>query len=380
VTDSKEKQMIETLLQDTDIKINGDRPWDIQVHNKQLYKRLLKNASLGLGEAYMDGWWDCEKLDEFFFRIFRGDLEHKIWRHPSFYYPIMKALFRKLASRIYNYQSRRRAHHVGRHHYDLGNDLFQKMLDKTLCYSCGYWLNSDNLADAQLAKLRLVCEKLQLKPGMHVLDIGCGWGSFAKFAAENYGVSVLGVTVSKEQALLAEQLCKGLPVTIKVQDYRTVNEKFDSICSIGMFEHVGYKNYDNYMRIAHRCLKEDGLFLLHTIGNNISNTSCDEWISKYIFPNGMLPSIKQISHSIERRFVMEDWHNFGSDYDKTLMAWHENFNSHWQELKPRYDDRFYRMWNYYLLACAAAFRARAQQLWQIVLAQDGVLNGYQSVR
>ena len=234
--------------------------------------------------------------------------------------------------------------------------------------------------DAQLAKLKLVCEKLQLKPGMKVLDVGCGWGSFAKYAAENYGVSVVGVTVSQEQAKLARALCENLPVEIRVQDYRLLNEKFDRVSSIGMFEHVGYKNYNTYMQVVNRCLDNEGLFLLHTIGNNVTTITCDAWISKYIFPNGMLPSIKQIGAVSEKYFVMEDWHNFGADYAKTLMAWHENFIQHWNSLKLQYDERFYRMWNYYLLSCAAAFRSRRQQLWQVVLAKNGVLGGYNSVR
>jgi cyclopropane-fatty-acyl-phospholipid synthase len=215
---------------------------------------------------------------------------------------------------------------------------------------------------------------------MKVLDIGCGWGSFAKFAAERYGVSVVGVTVSKEQVALAQELCAGLPVEIILQDYREIKGQFDAIVSLGMFEHVGDKNYRVYFDVARRCLKDGGLFLLHTIGKSVSSRVTDAWIDKYIFPNGVLPSVKQIVSAIEGIFVMEDWHNFGPDYDKTLMVWHQNFEAHWPELKKNYSERFYRMWRYYLLACAGAFRSRSIQLWQIVLSKDGVKGGYISIR
>jgi cyclopropane-fatty-acyl-phospholipid synthase len=269
---------------------------------------------------------------------------------------------------------------VGFKHYDLGNRLFEAMLDSRMNYTCGYWKNAKNLDEAQLHKLELTCQKLLLKPGMRMLDIGCGFGALAKYAAENYGVKVVGVTISKEQRDYAQQNCAGLPVEIRFQDYRDVNEKFDRIASLGMFEHVGHLNYRTYMNVANKCLSDDGIFLLHTIGSKVSSVASDEWISKYIFPNGMLPSIPQIGNAAEGLFVMEDWHNFGADYDKTLMAWYANFNHHWDQLKSYYDERFYRMWKYYLLSCAGLFRARYTQLWQIVFTKQGILGGYQSPR
>jgi cyclopropane-fatty-acyl-phospholipid synthase len=376
----KTKQVIEQLLAVAGVKINGDNPWDIQVHDERFYERVLRYTSLGLGESYMDGWWDCASLDQLFFRILRAELEKHVRRDPYFIYSLVQAGCRYFLTSLVNFQSRARAYEVGERHYDIGNDLFQAMLDPWMNYSCGYWRESDNLADAQIAKLKLACDKLQLKPGMRVLDIGCGWGSFAKYAAENYGVSVLGVTVSQRQAEFARQRCAHLPIEIRLQDYRLVTEKVDRICSIGMFEHVGYKNYREYMQVAHRCLSNDGLFLLHTIGSSLSVKTGDKWLNKYIFPNGMLPSIKQIGKAIEGLFVMEDWHNFSADYDKTAMAWQQNFNASWESLKKYYDERFYRMWNYYLLVCAGAFRARDMQLWQVVLSKQGVVGGYQSIR
>lgn len=367
------KQFVSQLLSSADIRVNGDRPWDIQVHNDDFYTRALRHGTLGLGEAYMDGWWDAEAIDEFVFRALRNGLNQNIRLSPAFLVYAAEAVF-------FNLGRKSRAFDIGEAHYDIGNDLYRRMLDKRMVYTCGYWKDADNLDDAQEAKLDLVCKKIGLKAGERVLDIGCGWGSFAKYAAETYGAEVVGVTVSKEQVELGNRRCKGLPVEIRLQDYRDVNEKFDHIISLGMFEHVGYKNYATYMDVARRCLKEDGLFLLHTIGGNTSVRTTDPWIQKYIFPNSMLPSLAQIARAAERRFVIEDVHNFGTSYDKTLMAWHANFLTAWPELKDAYSERFYRMWRYYLLSCAGAFRARHIQLWQVVLSKHGILGGYDSIR
>ena len=243
-------------------------------------------------------------------------------------------------------------------------------------YSCAYWRYAQDLDQAQIDKMDLICRKLHLKPGMKVLEIGCGWGGFAKYAAENYEVNVYGITISKEQEQYAKESCKDLDVSFELKDYRELNTQYDRIVSIGMFEHVGYKNYKQYMEVAHRCLKEDGLFLLHTIGRNSSARATEPWINKYIFPNGMTPSAKQISAASESLFVIEDWHSFGQDYDKTLMAWHENFQNNLSKLKDSYDERFQRMWRYYLLMCAGSFRARRNQLWQLVLTKNGIRGGY----
>ena len=361
------------LLSFAEIEINGNNPWDIQVKNDDFYNKVIARGSLGLGESYMDGWWDCQRLDEFFFRILSKEIERKIKQNWSL-------LANILWTRIFNLQSKNRAFQIGRKHYDLGNELFTKMLDKRMNYSCGYWRNANSLDEAQEHKLDLICRKLNLQPGMRLLDVGCGWGSLAKFAAENYQVEVVGITVSREQLELARTLCQGLPIEIRLQDYRDVNDQFDRIVSVGMTEHVGYKNYRTFMEVVYRCLNHGGLFLLHTIGGNRSRTSVDPWINRYIFPNGMLPSIRQLGGAIEGLFVMEDLHSFGTDYDKTLMAWHQRFNDCWETIKSEYDAKFHRMWSYYLLSCAGSFRARKNQLWQFVLSKGGVPGGYQSIR
>jgi len=367
------QHIVEELLDLADIRLNGDRPWDIHVHDKRLFARVLREGSLGFGESYMDGWWDAEQLDALISRILAAKLERHVQNNPKFLLYVAK-------SWLLNAGSSRRAHEIGEKHYDIGNNLYAKMLDPRMVYTCGYWKDATNLATAQEAKLDLVCKKIGLQRGDTVLDIGCGWGSFAKYAAERYGAHVIGVTVSKEQATLAKKLCEGLPVDIRVQDYREVTGTFDHVISLGMFEHVGYKNYRTYMRMVKRVLKPNGLFLLHTIGGNISDTITDPWIDKYIFPGSMLPSVKQIASASEGLFVLEDWHNFGTDYDKTLLAWFHQFDLHWPELKTDYDERFYRMWKYYLLSSAGSFRCRGNQLWQIVLSPQGVRGGYKSIR
>jgi len=259
--------------------------------------------------------------------------------------------------------------------------FYRHMLDNRLIYSCGYWETASTLEAAQESKLNLVCRKLELQPSMRVLDIGCGWGGTAKFIAERFDVEVVGITVSDQQATYAKELCRGLPIDIRLQDYRKIDETFDRVLSIGMFEHVGYKNYANFMRVVRKCLKDDeSLFLLQTIGTNLSDTVNDPWIERYIFPNSMQPSAKQICTAIEGVFILEDWHSFGPDYDRTLMQWFHNFHKNWDALNASYDNRFYRMWKYYLLSCAGSFRARKNQLWQLLLSPKGVLREYRTQR
>ncbi|GAA0347827.1 cyclopropane fatty acyl phospholipid synthase [Morganella psychrotolerans] len=365
-------QMSRDLLLKAGVEINGVNPYDIQVNNNKFYKRVLQEGSLGLGDSYMDGWWDCEKIDELIAAMIEADLESSLSLS-------LKDLVRVAGSRLINLQSRKRAWIVGKEHYDLGNDLFSEMLDPRMQYSCGYWKDATDLDTAQQNKLKLICEKLKLQAGMTLLDIGCGWGGLAAYAAKNYGVKVTGVTISTEQKKLAESRCSGLNVEILLQDYRDLNRQFDRIVSVGMFEHVGPKNYDTYFRVANKCLTQDGIFLLHTIGSNKTDLNVDPWINKYIFPNGCIPSVTQISSASEPFFVIEDLHNFGSDYDKTLMAWFQRFESSWNNLEIKYTPRFKRMFSYYLNACAGAFRARNIQLWQVVFTK-GLHGGLQVPR
>jgi cyclopropane-fatty-acyl-phospholipid synthase len=359
----------EALLREADIRIGGDRPWDIRFLQRGVPERALAHGSLGLGEAYMDGHWECERLDEFFAKVLAAHLDERV--KP------FGLMWSALRYRYFNRQNATRAWQVGRVHYDIGNDFYEAMLDARMTYSCGYWSEgATTLGDAQEAKLDLICRKLRLQPGMRVLDIGCGWGSLMGYAAQHYGVQCVGVTVSREQAAWGERRYAGLPIEFRLQDYRTLNERFDRIASVGMFEHVGHHNYRHFMEVARRCLDDDGLFLLHTIGKNRRDSRPDPWIDRYIFPNGEIPSIGAIADATDGLFVVEDLHNFGASYDRTLMAWHENFAQNWPRFAPAMGERFCRMWRYYLLSCAGSFRARENQLWQWVLSKRGVPGGY----
>jgi cyclopropane-fatty-acyl-phospholipid synthase len=359
------------ILAKAGIQIDGSADCDMRIHDPAVVKEAFIRGNLGLGEAYMNGAWDAQRLDEFFARLLRSRATENL-RAPGL---ILSAA----AARLFNRQTLRRAWQVGQAHYDLGNEFYAAMLDPRMTYTCGYWKHASTLAEAQEAKLELVCRKLQLEPGMRVLDIGCGWGSFMRYATERYKVHCVGVTISEEQARWARERYPDAGLDFRLQDYRMLNERFDRIVSIGMFEHVGHKNYRTYMEVAHRCLHDGGLFLLHTIGKNVRRGASDPWIDKYIFPNGELPSMGHISDAIEGLFIAEDVHNFGADYDRTLMAWHANFEAAWPRFAAQLGDRFYRMWRYYLLSCAGAFRARDIQLWQWVLSKEGVAGGYARV-
>lgn len=367
------KSTIEALLLGTGVTINGPEPQDIMVHNPKFYARVLKDGTLGFGESYVEGWWDCKDLDVLFYKLFSKEIEKKLTTNWRLVFLIVKA-------KLFNLQSKSRAQKSISHHYDIGNKLYKEMLDPLMMYSCGYWKGASTLKEAQEQKLKLICEKLKLEPGQKVLDIGCGWGGFAFYAATNYRVNVVGITISNEQKKLATERCKNLNVEIRLQDYRDINEKFDRIVSIGMLEHVGYKNYRNFMEVICQNLTEKGIILLHTIGNNETNLSLDPWIHKYIFPNGLIPSIAQIGKAIEGKLIVEDLHNIGIHYDYTLLAWKENFKNSWNKLSPDYDTAFYRMWNYYLSSSAASFRSRRLNLWQIVLTKPSFHQQYESVR
>lgn len=366
------RKLVERILNAADVKINGNRPFDIQVKNENFYDRVISKGTLGLGESYMDGWWECEQVDEMINRVVRSHSSEVISKNLTNFLHILR-------SKIVNLQTTKRSKKVAEEHYDLGNDLYMSFLDPYNQYTCGYFKDTNDLNKAQEQKLDLICKKLQLKATDRVLDIGCGWGGFAKYASEHYGCHVTGISISDEQIKYAREFTAGLPVEILKMDYRNLQGTFDKVLICGMIEHVGYKNYKKIMKIVKEHLSKDGLFLLHTIGRNDTATTTEPWIAKYIFPNSMLPSQAQIARAAEI-FVMEDWQNFGQYYDPTLLAWLKNFDEAWPKLKSKYSERFYRMFRYYLQASAGGFRARDLQLWQIVYSPNGVSEEYRSVR
>ena len=368
------ENVIRDLFAEVDVVFDGPNPVDIQVKDRRFYQRVLADGALGFGESYMDDWWDCEDMVELIARIAKGNLDKKLKVSA-------KLMWEALKARVFNLQSRARSSMAGQVHYDQTPEAYRCMTDKWITLSCGYWKDAKTLDQSQSAKLDLICRKIGITKDDRVLDIGCGFGSLAKYASSTYGCSVVGINISPGQANEARKACDGLPVEIINCDYRDTsaylkNGQFDKVVSAGMFEHVGYKNFHTYFAATHTALKEDGLFLLHTGGSSVSITHNDPWFDKYIFPNGLLPSVKQIGEAIEGLYVMEDWHNFGFDYSLTLKAWYDNFEANWSG--PR--DAFYRMWKYYLLACAGWFQARYVQLWHIVMSKGGVPGGYLSVR
>jgi cyclopropane-fatty-acyl-phospholipid synthase len=348
---SDAESIVRELFSLAGIEIGGHAVGDIQVKNPAFYERVLRDASVGFGEAYMEEWWETDALDVTIDKIMRANLKQKItgsWR--------MRALTVKAL--LLNLQAKTRSGASVEAHYDIGNDLYTRMLDPRMVYT-------------QEAKLDLVCRKLGLEPGMRVLDLGCGWGGLASWAAEKYGCKVVGVTLSKDQVSLGSQLWKHLPVELRLCDYRDVQGTFDRVVSIGMMEHVGPKNHRDMMQTIARCLKPDGVSLVHTIANNRSLRHGTPFIEKYIFPNAVAPSLAQIGRALEGLFVVEDLHNIGPDYDPTLMAWWDNFDRTYSEIAHRYDRKFYLMWKFYLLAAAGASRSRDGQLYQVVLTKIG---------
>lgn len=358
------RHSLEKLLAPADIRIDGSRAWDIKVHNPVFFQRVMAEGTLGLGESYMDGWWDCAALDQFVFRALQSDLHIRMEGR-------LAALAESLLAKIYNFQSPARSRQVIQKHYDLDADFFMSFLDPFNQYTCGYFRETTDLNKAQELKLDLICRKLNLSKNDRVLDIGCGWGGFSKFAASRYGCHVTGISISDEQIRYARDFCRDLPVEIVKCDYRKLKGSFDKVLVCGMLEHVGAKNYRRFAKIVHSVLKPEGIFLLHTIGGNKPQRRPNAWLHKYIFPNYLIPSIPELGSAFRNLFSVEDWHNFGPYYDPTLMAWNENFERSWPAMASKYDERFKRMWNYYFLCCAGYFRARRSQLWHIVMTKIG---------
>ena len=380
---SQAPALIRALTDRADVGFQGERPWDLQVHNPRLYGDLLNRGSLALGEGYVNGDWDCGALDVLFTRLLSQPACRQVAMGSQ---PLVRLLgqAQQLAERWVNWQSRSRAHMVGQHHYDIDDRVYGAMLDSRRLYSCGYWQDAADLETAQLHKLQRICQKLELSPGQRLLDIGCGWGGLAVHAARHHGVEVVGITVSAQQASYCRDHCGELPIEVLLCDYRSdlvkQQGRFDRVVSVGMLEHVGRRNDRAYFEVINAQLAADGLALIQTIGSHDTNRALDPWINTYIFPNGRLPSAQQLCHGFEPWFLLEDWENFGPDYDITLLAWWRNFERAWPHLMDELGDQFFRVWKYYLLSCAGFFRSGQGQLWQVVLSKKGSGRSYRSIR
>jgi len=370
---NRAKDFAMMLLDEAKVELNGPRPDDLQVYDERFWETVVRDRELGLGESYQQGWWGAEHLDQLLVKILNADLKNKVK-------PSIGLVAFALGSKLKNHQTVRRAARNASSHYDIGNDLYERMLDKRMLYSCAYWKDAEDLGAAQEAKLDLICRKLDLQPGMTLLDIGCGWGGMAAFAAERYGAKVTAISPALQQVTVAAKRCEGLDVDVRQQDYRDVTGKFDRIISVGMLEHVGPKNFRGFFDVNSQLLTEDGIILHHTIGSNLSKSTTDPWFDKYVFPGGVVPSMAHLGKASETNWAIEDVHNFGPDYDRTLMSWYHNIEAVWDDL-PNYDEHFRRTWRYYLLSSAASFRARQLQLWQIVFRRARVVSpGYITVR
>jgi cyclopropane-fatty-acyl-phospholipid synthase len=359
------EEAIRELLSESDIIVGGRRPWDIRVLNGEFYDRALEGGSLEVGESYVDGWWECDRLDQMFHRAFLGDMHARLARG-------LRGRLETLRLRMSRGRERApRVPEAALTHDRLGSDLFQAMLGSRMSYTCAYWSGASTLDEAQEAQLELICRKLELAPGMTVLELGSGWGAFARYAAERHGAGVLGVCGDEAQAELGRGLCRGLPVELVVRDHSAVEGRFDRVVSLGLFERVPPASYRACMENAARCLKDDGIAFIHTAGRNMTDPRPDPWIERHIRPGGALPSLQQLSTAMEGLFVLEDCHNIGPQYDPTLLAWHVNLERAWPALGDRYDERLRRMMKYYLLSSAGSFRSRRGQVFQLVMTKAG---------
>jgi len=385
--------VVEAVLNTADVRLDGDRPWDLRLNGsdgtRNLARAVLARGSLGLGESYVDGLWDCAALDELFTRLLLARGDSRLAQGNG-----LRGAAWVLRDRLFNLQSPARSSQVVRRHYDIAPQVYEAMLDPWLQYSCGYWQQAGSLAEAQEHKLRLICAKLELQPGQRLLDIGCGWGGLAAYAARHHGVEVVGITLSAEQLRLARHQWPDLPLRFEHCDYRQLERlgcpPFDRAVSVGMYEHVGPRNAGAFFAAVRHALKDDGLFLLHTIGYRRQSPLSDPWVDTHVFPNGRLPAPGELARALEQDWLIEDWQNFGADYDHTLMAWHSNVETAWPQLAPLFGggvvaERFRRFWRYYLLCCAGFFRSRQGQLWQLVLSKSDLATAprrapYRSIR
>ena len=346
-------------------------PVSVRLTNATAQRAVLLDPELRLGEAYMDGSLVVERgsiadLLEILFRQER--IAAPTWALPP-------RAIRHSFRRVQQFNPRSRSRRNVAHHYDLDGRLYQLFLDADQQYSCAYFESErQSLDDAQLAKRRHLAAKLRVAPGATVLDIGCGWGGLALYLAETAKARVTGITLSKEQharaTVRALERGQAQQASFRLEDYRDVGGRFDRIVSVGMFEHVGVGFYDTYFRKCAQLLADDGVFLLHAIGRSSSPAVTNPWIAKYIFPGGYIPALSEVLPAIERaRLVVTDVEILQLHYAETLKAWRARFLAHREQAERLYDERFVRMWEFYLASSEMAFRESDMVVFQIQMAK-----------
>lgn len=336
------------------------------IKDPDVYRRVLVQGDLGLGESYMDGQWESNDLEAFVAEMLKLEVVKKDLGLLGL--PLLSSAIVGSVSWLLfptNLSASGAKQNIAKH-YDISMKLYEQMLGPTMQYSGAYYHAPDmSLEAAQIAKMRLVAEKLDLKPGMKVLELGCGFGALADLMATEYGVEVTGVTLSEDQHAYAKKHFKNGKVDIRLQDYRSMTGQFDRIYSVGIFEHIGRNCYETYFEKCQELLKDDGIMVIHTIGFCRSGQwNHGGWMNTYIFPGAELPTMSHFTQQFQEQWHLEDWQSFGVSYAKTLRAWKDNLNN-WQGLEE-FDQSFRRMWEYYLMCCAASFQARRTKLWQLV--------------
>jgi cyclopropane-fatty-acyl-phospholipid synthase len=354
------RPLVAAVLRTAGIHLGGDQPWDVQVTDPRFYSSVLLRGSLGFGESYMRGWWHVEDLEEVAYRLSRAGLHWVARALP----PHLVAL---AAASFSNRQTRTDSVNLVDRHYNLGNDLFRGFLGRSMVYSCAYFDDTESLDRAQELKLDLICRRLGLKAGERLLDIGGGWGEFARHAALHYGCHVTSINIADEQIRHARERCAGLPVEIVKCDYRDLRGSFDKVAVIAMLTHVGHSNYRRFMTIVHDCLATGGRVLVETLGSRISKVNCEPWTNRYIFPGGVVPSLRQIDRAADGLLARTEVTEFGHHYVPTLRSWNANLHASWPQLAGRYPETTRLMLGYFFLTVAGAFRAGHLKYWHVQL-------------
>ena len=346
----------------------------VTIHDWKSLRKILLSPDLGVGETYTDGTLTI-KDDDLYGMLTLG-ISNLVHTRKTVWHQRLLEWLRTATRRLAQFNPVGKAQRNVAHHYDLSGELYELFLDEDRQYSCAYFRRpNDTLDQAQRNKKHHIAGKLLIEPGMKVLDIGCGWGGMALTLAQDYRAHVVGVTLSKQQHAVAVERVRqaGLEgrVEIRLQDYRHVEEKFDRIVSVGMFEHVGVPHYDEYFGHIREMLKPDGIALIHSIGRSGPPGTTGAWIAKYIFPGGYCPAMSETMAAVERqKLVATDIEVWRLHYAETLKHWHDRFEANIDAARTLYDDRFCRMWRFYLIACELTFRHDRQVVHQFQLARD----------